>query len=397
MEKSAIIDFINEYFSNDREKLVPLLHSYDWNNSVMNEIYTSIKTKVDRPMQVCRAMNEDRIDTINKLMEKEITMDESGLVLGDISDCYTIVLNPEMNHVEDWDFEEYIRNDKEVRTCRVWVCWFLPVYYLEVVYEKGFENGSFWQYGPVRNLSDFESSYVDQIKEILANFNYKELNLTFLFEEMKGITTDCSGEKATIFDCIFSDFSDPWNEHIRKNKGSIKDLYDDNLTISIREYLNDDFEVIRKERTLHYNIFGNVTIITDNTKEVKEVICRGYIEGMMGNKKVIKIANDRKPDFTYPLPEPWYWTDQDLSGQLYKEITNEHILFGKKVKTLARRQDKDDVLYEVDNSDLKYAVVHLTWSENFHEDGNFPITTVYEDWVNVYADRIVIDRDEFKA
>ena len=50
-----------------------------------------------------------------------------------------------------------------------------------------------------------------------------------------------------------------------------------------------------------------------------------------------------EPDITIELPEPWYWTDQDLSDQLYSELISGHILYGKKAKSLARRGDKDDV------------------------------------------------------
>lgn len=41
---------------------------------------------------------------------------------------------------------------------------------------------------------------------------------------------------------------------------------------------------------------------------------------------------------------PWYETDQDLTKQLKIEIDSNHVLADKKVKTIARRDDNDDVL-----------------------------------------------------
>jgi hypothetical protein len=88
---------------------------------------------------------------------------------------------------------------------------------------------------------------------------------------------------------------------------------------------------------------------------------------------------------------PWYFTDLDLSIQLRIEISNEHVLFGKSVKTIAKRQDNDDVLFELDDADFKYAVVHLTWARKTQEGARCPITRLYKNWQEVYEDRIVVD------
>ncbi|WP_190811668.1 hypothetical protein [Flagellimonas sp. S3867] len=102
----------------------------------------------------------------------------------------------------------------------------------------------------------------------------------------------------------------------------------------------------------------------------------------------------QKFDKNIELPEPWYWTNQNLSGQLEKEIGKSHILFDKKVKTLARRQDNDDVLFLVE--DNSFAVVHLTWSNNSHYDGQYPITLEYDSWEELYENRILKDKEEFE-
>lgn len=96
------------------------------------------------------------------------------------------------------------------------------------------------------------------------------------------------------------------------------------------------------------------------------------------------------------LPEPWYWTDVDLNDRLASETGINHILYGKKVLTLARREDNDDVLYEVFGMDFKYAVVHLTWSNNNHADGRWPMTETYKDWQDVYDSRLVTDHQDYQ-
>jgi hypothetical protein len=87
------------------------------------------------------------------------------------------------------------------------------------------------------------------------------------------------------------------------------------------------------------------------------------------------------------LPEPWYWTEQDLGYQLAIEVGKAHILYKKPVITLARRLDKDDVLFQVENS---FAIVHLTWSRKAHSEATWPITKIYTSWSSV---REQIDED----
>jgi len=68
-------------------------------------------------------------------------------------------------------------------------------------------------------------------------------------------------------------------------------------------------------------------------------------------------------------------------------------MHGKRVKTIARRQDNDDVLFEVDGPDFKYAMVHLTWAQKKLKDPKYPRTKTYRDWQDVYEHRIIIDHE----
>lgn len=75
---------------------------------------------------------------------------------------------------------------------------------------------------------------------------------------------------------------------------------------------------------------------------------------------------------------PWYETNQDLTQQLKIEIAANHILADKKVKTMARRDDNDDVLYKILDKDFSYAIVHLTWKQTKHNDPKWPRTRIFK-------------------
>jgi len=99
------------------------------------------------------------------------------------------------------------------------------------------------------------------------------------------------------------------------------------------------------------------------------------------------------PGDTLHYLKPWHPDNTDLTLQLHREINKKHILYGKSVKTVARRQDNDDVLFEVDNADFKYAMVHLTWAQRTVENSRYPRTETYKDWQEVYENRIVKDHE----
>jgi hypothetical protein len=89
--------------------------------------------------------------------------------------------------------------------------------------------------------------------------------------------------------------------------------------------------------------------------------------------------------------KPWHSANIDLSVQLHREINIKHILYGKEVITIARRQDNDDVLFELEGADFKYAMVHLTWAQQTLKDSKYPTTIFYKDWQDVYENRILVD------
>ncbi|SKC42140.1 hypothetical protein [Ohtaekwangia koreensis] len=97
-----------------------------------------------------------------------------------------------------------------------------------------------------------------------------------------------------------------------------------------------------------------------------------------------------------PCLTPWHFADKGLNNQLEKEISRGHILYGKDVTTVARRQDNDDVLFAVFDSDFKYARVHLTWSQSKLAGTDYPTTRTYKDWDDVYENLFIPDNNDWE-
>lgn len=108
------------------------------------------------------------------------------------------------------------------------------------------------------------------------------------------------------------------------------------------------------------------------------------------------MTSDTSPDKTVDLPIPWHWNDVDMVIQLHTEINDDHVLSKKVVKTIARRQDNDDVLFEISNDEFKYAVVHLTWSSHKEISREYPRTQLFKNWQDLYNNRIMVDQREFE-
>jgi hypothetical protein len=96
----------------------------------------------------------------------------------------------------------------------------------------------------------------------------------------------------------------------------------------------------------------------------------------------------REPDWL----EPWYLVTEfgearaqamgdTLEGELHKELCPAHVLYGKRVRLIARRADTDDALFALDDS--RVAEVHLTWRGSVEPDPRWPDTAIFaslEDW-----------------
>jgi hypothetical protein len=97
-----------------------------------------------------------------------------------------------------------------------------------------------------------------------------------------------------------------------------------------------------------------------------------------------------------PCVPPWHFTNKELAGQLNIEIDKGHILYGKDIKTIARRQDNDDVLFGVFEADFKYAMVHLTWSQVKLSNSDIPKVKTYIDWDDVHENLFIPSNMDFE-
>ncbi|WP_324728257.1 hypothetical protein VO178_15650 [Lysinibacillus fusiformis] len=78
------------------------------------------------------------------------------------------------------------------------------------------------------------------------------------------------------------------------------------------------------------------------------------------------------------MNDPWWLISkcisESLNDELKKELSQQHILYGKKAIVVARREDNDDVIFWIETMN-KYAVVHLTYSKETTSE--YPVTSLY--------------------
>ena len=99
--------------------------------------------------------------------------------------------------------------------------------------------------------------------------------------------------------------------------------------------------------------------------------------------------------------EPWYPVAHNpaqvagMALELARELSVGHPLFDLPVRTLARRQDCDDVLFAIEDGTERIAVVHLTWTHSPPEHPPWPGTAIYTSFESWVADGMNTDHKEF--
>lgn len=86
-----------------------------------------------------------------------------------------------------------------------------------------------------------------------------------------------------------------------------------------------------------------------------------------------------------------------MERQLGRELSSGHPLFGLPVRTLAHRQDCDDVLFAVEDGAGRVAVVHLTWTQNPPDQPPFPRTVLYPNLAVWASEAMQSDHEEFES
>jgi hypothetical protein len=94
------------------------------------------------------------------------------------------------------------------------------------------------------------------------------------------------------------------------------------------------------------------------------------------------------------LAAPWVPIGDSASAfvvELGREISQGHVLSGKSVEAIARRLDRDDVLFRVGSN---FAVVHLAYSGR-ESDAAYPATELYKSWLHFVDERVARDSAEY--
>ena len=83
-----------------------------------------------------------------------------------------------------------------------------------------------------------------------------------------------------------------------------------------------------------------------------------------------------------------------LSARLQSELPKEHVLRGLKVRAVAARIDRDDVLFEIEDGEMPLAVVHMTWRKEM--DPHWPQTKLFQSWEEWLRNEMLPAHDGFE-
>jgi hypothetical protein len=95
--------------------------------------------------------------------------------------------------------------------------------------------------------------------------------------------------------------------------------------------------------------------------------------------------------------EPWYAVpiehDAGTVAELHQEMCPGHVLSGRFVQAVGRRQDRDDVLFYLGEAIPQFAVVHLTYARETRPE--WPSTSLF-DTLDAWIEQCMIpDAEEF--
>jgi hypothetical protein len=86
---------------------------------------------------------------------------------------------------------------------------------------------------------------------------------------------------------------------------------------------------------------------------------------------------------------------EGLAQELHREMGAQHVLSGVCVGAVGKRQDCDDVLFEMLDGTGRLAVVHLTYSKGRERDPLWPSAEIFRDWEDFVLRRMQPDHDDW--
>jgi hypothetical protein len=95
--------------------------------------------------------------------------------------------------------------------------------------------------------------------------------------------------------------------------------------------------------------------------------------------------------------EPWIpEISKTFLEELQNEISENHILNGIDLIVTARRLDKDEVLFQLQEDPNKYVHVHLTWRGDKELNTNWPISRVFNSFEEWAKEVMLLDNKEYE-
>lgn len=195
--KKEVFEFINQNFSNDRKLLRGKVNVFLKTPHVTN-LFRNAFEKVNVVAHFQSLSSET-----DKFLKEE---------MGDISDVWNFYLNEDIDEVdksdgyEDWNFEKYLETGKPLHCCKVWINWFLKIYYIqtfEIIRKGKVETDRI-----LKILDPYEKGKYNSILNIMKENNYEEMTDDLALIKVKSVSTDCNDDP-TVFDCLFSDIIHP--------------------------------------------------------------------------------------------------------------------------------------------------------------------------------------------
>ena len=96
-----------------------------------------------------------------------------------------------------------------MHTITLWVNWFLPVYFLQCKFNRGW--GKLWslEHGTLESLDAEEQQVLGKLYGVLSRFGFQSLGKEFLQKRFPGFASDIYATHASIYECLFSDCNYP--------------------------------------------------------------------------------------------------------------------------------------------------------------------------------------------
>ncbi len=195
--KEEVFEFINQNFSNDRKLLREKANAF-----LKNPHVTDLFRKEFKKVNVVTHFQSLSSET-DKFLKEE---------MGDISDVWDFYLNEDIDEVDksegykDWDFEKYLETGKPLHCCKVWINWFLKIYYIQTF--EIIKRGKAETDRILKIVDPYEKGKYNSILNIMKENSYEEMKDDLALIKVKSVSTDCNDDP-TVFDCLFSDIIHP--------------------------------------------------------------------------------------------------------------------------------------------------------------------------------------------